>query len=184
MVQGRVMPKIRLSICLLIASTFILSSPLLAHAPPPDTTPPSIGTPTITPSTPGPDDPVTVLVNVTDNRSGVRNVTIVYTTDNWQSVNSTLAATYNMTTTTAAGQIPALTSGHVAYYIVAFDNAGNKRVSNNSGAFYTYDVTASPLTSVTNAWLAIVAVAGVALGVSIVSVRMLRKKPLTSRSSD
>ncbi len=174
--------KRRLSLCLFVAFTFLLGAPLLAHAPAPDTTPPSIGTPSITPTTPGPSDPVKVLVNVTDNRSGVQNVTIVYTTDNWQSVNNTILASYNATTTIATGQIPALTSGHVAYYIVAFDNAGNKRVNNNSGAFYTYDVAASPLTSVTNAWLAIVAVAGVALGVSIVSIRMLRKKPLTSHN--
>ncbi len=175
--------KMRISICLLIAFTFVFSAPLLAHAPPPDTTPPSIGTPTITPTTPGPSDPVTVLVNVTDNRS-VQNVTIVYTTDNWQSTNTTIVATYNATTTTATGQIPALPSGHVAYYIVALDNAGNKQVNNHSGAFYTYDVAASPLTSVTNAWLAIVAVAGVALGVSIVSIRMIRKKPRTSHTSN
>ena len=176
--------KIRLSICLVMASLLVLSAPLMVHAPPPDTTPPSIGTPVISPTSPSASDIVTILVNVTDNRS-VQNVTIVYTTDNWQSVNTTVTASYNATTTTATGQIPALSSGgHVAYYIVALDNAGNKQVNNNSGAFYGYDVAASPLTSVTNAWLVIVAVASVGLGVCIVSLKMLRKKPLRSHPSN
>ena len=115
--------KLRLSICLVMASLLVLGAPLMVHAPPPDTTPPSIGTPVISPSSPSASDIVTILVNVTDNRS-VQNVTIVYTTDNWQSVNTTVTASYNATTTTATGQIPALSSGgHVAYYIVALDKA-------------------------------------------------------------
>src|SRR5262245_44777781 len=176
--------KIRLPLCLVIICLFVLAAPLLAHAPPADTTPPSIGTPTINPTSPTTNDAVTVLVNVTDNH-GVQNVSIVYTTDNWQTTNSTIPGTYNTTTTTATAQIPSLSNGgHVAYYIVAYDTSDNKQVNNNSGAFYTYDVPASPLTSVTNAWLAIVAVAGVALGVSIVAIRMIRKKPLTSRHSN
>src|SRR5213593_4281678 len=161
--------KLRLSICLVMASLLVLGAPLMVHAPPPDTTPPSIGTPVISPSSPSASDIVT----------------IVYTTDNWQSVNTTVTTSYNATTTTATGQIPALSAGgHVAYYIIALDNAGNKQVNNNSGTFYGYDVAASPLTSVTNAWLAIVAVAGIGLGVCIVSLKMLRKKPLRSHPSN
>jgi hypothetical protein len=178
------MLKIRLSVYLVIASLLVLSAPLMVHAPPPDTTPPSIGTPIISPSSPSASDIVTIQVNVTDNHS-VQNVTIVYTTDNWQSVNTTITTSYNATTTTATGQIPALTNGgHVAYYIVALDTAGNKQVNNNSGASYAYDVAAPPITSVTNAWLAIVAVAGVGLGVCIVSLKMLKKKPLRSHQSN
>src|SRR5215472_8173708 len=118
------MKKSSLSLCAIIAVLAVFSAPLLAHAAPPDTTPPSIGTPTISPSSPSSTSPVTVLVNVTDNRSGVNNVTIIYTTDNWQAVNTTLLASYNATTTVATAQIPALQAGgHVAYYIVAFDKA-------------------------------------------------------------
>ncbi len=176
--------KIRLSIYLVIASLLILSAPLMVHAPPADTTPPSIGTPVISPSSPSASDIATILVNVTDDRSGVQNVTIVYTTDNWQSVNTTVTAPYNATTTTATGQIPALTNGgHVAYYIVALDNAGNKQVNNNSGAYYGYDVPAPPVTSVTSTWIAVAAVAGVGLGVAVVSLRMLKKRPRAAHQS-
>src|SRR5215467_2202212 len=175
--------KIRLSLCLVIA-TFLILGAQVAHAPPPDTAPPSIGTPVISPISPTATDPVTILVNVTDNR-GVQNVTITYTTDNWQSVNRTVTTTYNATTTTATGQIPALsTSGHVEYYITATDTSGNQRVNNNSGTFYVYDVTATPFTGVTSTWIAVAAVAGVGLGVALVSLRMLKKRPVTSHPPD
>jgi hypothetical protein len=161
----------------------IFGVPLLAHAPPADTTPPSIGTPMVTPSSPAATDTVTVLVNVTDNR-GVQNVTIVYTTDNWHSVNSTIVASYNVTTTTATGRIPALaTGGHVVYYIIAFDTAGNRQVNNNSGAYFGFDVEAPPISNVTSTWIAVAAVAGVGLGVAVVSLKMIRKRPQTPHQS-
>src|SRR5713226_6979779 len=113
------------------------------NAPIVDNTPPTIGTPTITPSSPGSSDTVTVKVNVTDTGSGVKNVSITYTTDNWKSVNKTLLANYNITTHYATAQIPPLQyGGHVEYYITAFDNAGNKAVNNNSGSYFSYDVSA------------------------------------------
>src|SRR5439155_13477190 len=84
--------------------------------------------------------PATVYVNVTDQHSSVQNVTIIYTTDNWKMVNTTLLASYNATTTTATAQIPALASGgHVAFYVVAFNGNGIKGVNDNSGSYFGYD---------------------------------------------
>src|SRR6266705_3114836 len=98
------MRKKTLSLYLILAALSALSAPILAHAPPQDTSPPTIGTPVITPSSPSSTDPVTIQVNVTDHRSGVNNVTVVYTTDNWQTRNATLLAPYNVTTNTATTQ--------------------------------------------------------------------------------
>ena len=107
------MKKIAFSLCLLMATLMAFNAPLLAHAPP--NTSPTIGTPVIQPSPPTYSAPATVYVNVTDQHSSIQNVTIIYTTDNWKMVNTTLLASYNATTTTATGQIPALASGgHVA----------------------------------------------------------------------
>jgi hypothetical protein len=131
------------------------------NAPISDTTPPTISTPTITPSSPGPSDMVTVHVNVTDVGSGVKNVSITYTTDNWKSVNKTLLANYNITTHYATAQIPPLQyGGHVEYYITAFDNAGNKGVNNNSGSYFSYDVSAPWFL---NTWLYLLVIALVAI---------------------
>ncbi len=112
------------------------------NAPIVDNTPPTIGTPTIKPSSPGAGDTVTVTVNVTDD-SSVKNVSITYTTDNWKSVNRTLVAAYNGTTHLATAQIPALQfGGHVEYYVTAFDAAGLRSVNNNAGSYFSYDVSA------------------------------------------
>ncbi len=112
------------------------------NAPISDTTPPTISTPTIKPTSPGSSDIVTVSVNVTDTGSGVKNVSITYTSDNWKTVNKTLVAPYNITTHIATAQFPALLpyGGHVEYYVTAFDNAGNKAINNNSGSYFSYDV--------------------------------------------
>src|SRR5206468_1130215 len=107
-----------------------------------------IGTTVLQPSSSTYSAPVTVYVNVTDQHSNVQNVTIIYTTDNWKMVNTTLLASYNATTTTATAQIPALASGgHVAFYVVAFNGNGIKSVNNNSGSYFGYDVALPPLVS-------------------------------------
>ncbi len=130
------------------------------NAPIVDNTPPTIGTPTIKPSSPGPSDIVTVTVNVTDD-SSVKNVSITYTTDNWKSVNKTLVAAYNGTTHIATAQIPALQfGGHVEYYVTAFDSAGLKSVNNNAGSYFSYDVAAPWFLST---WLYIVVAALIAM---------------------
>src|SRR4029077_5265623 len=88
---------------LLLVLALAFGSVAIVHAPPPSQ-PPVIGTPVISPTSPTSSDTVTVSVNVTSARSTIRNVTITYTTDNWKSMNATIVATYNATTTTATGR--------------------------------------------------------------------------------
>ena len=177
------MKKIGFSLCLVMASLIALSVPLSAHAPP--NSPPVIGTPVIQPSSPTYSAPVRVSVNVTDQHSSVRNVTIIYTTDNWKMVNTTLLASYNATTTTATVQIPALASGgHVAFYVVAFNGNGIKGVNDNSGSYFGYDVATPPsLITTTNGWI----VTGIILGslgaFAVAALHFLRKKPETRSHS-
>ena len=141
-----------------------IGSLTLVHAPNP--TPPSIGTPISSPSSPKSSDTVTVSVNVTSAHSTIKNVTITFTTDNWKSVNRTIVATYNATTTTAKGQIPPLTSGgHVEYYVVAFDINGNSSVNNNNGSYFAYDVTAP--TSITSVSTIAYILVGAAIAVAV-----------------
>jgi hypothetical protein len=114
---------------------------------------------------------------VTSARSTIKNVTITYTLDNWKSTNTTIVATYNATTTTATGRIPALASGgHVEYYIVAFDNAGNSNLNNNNGSYFSYNVSApTSLTSVSTLTYILVA-AGIAAAIATVAF-MIAKAP-------
>ncbi len=146
----------------------------VASPPPSDNTPPSIYTPTIQPSSPGPNDPVTVSVLVTDTDSGVKNVSIIYTSDNWRSVNTTLVASYNAVSQVATVQIEAQKSGgHVAYYVVAFDNRGNRALDNNSGSYFSYNVPAPAPWSL-NSWI----YAGIlaALGLFLLAVLLGKKR--------
>lgn len=144
------------------------------NAPIVDSTPPTIGTPTINPSTPGPSNTVTVSVNVTDD-SSVKNVSIIYTTDGWKSVNKTLLASYNGTTHIATAQIPPLQfGGHVEYYITAFDSAALKSVNNNSGSYFSYNVS-SPW--FTNLWLYVILALAVAVGIFAIFYTKRRHKP-------
>ena len=177
------MKKIAFSLCLVIVSLMAFNIALLAHAPP--NTPPVIGTPVIQPSSATYSAPATVYVNVTDQHSGVQNVTIIYTTDNWKMVNTTLLASYNATTTTATAQIPALASGgHVAFYVAAFNGNGIRGVNDDSGSYFGYDVAAPSLVpSTTNGWI----VTGVILGsigaFAVAALHFLRKKPETRSHS-
>jgi hypothetical protein len=168
MITKRSLPILLLTLALAIGSV------ALAHAPAPNQ-PPAIGTPVISPTSPSFTDVVTVSVNVTSARSTIKNVTITYTTDNWKSVNNTVVATYNGTTTTAVARIPALAPGaHVEYYIVAFDNAGNSKVNNNNGGYFTYNVsTSTSLTSISTLTYILVAV-GVAAAIGAVAFMILK----------
>ncbi len=113
------------------------------QAPISDTTPPTISNPWIKPASPSSGDSVTVFVNVTDTGSGVKNVNITYTTDNWKNTNTTVLGSYNITSGVGKTVIPAqMYGGHVEYYIIAFDNAGNRALNNNSGSYFTFDVAA------------------------------------------
>ncbi len=143
------------------------------QAPISDTTAPTIGPPIITPASPGPDDKVTVWVNVTDTGSGVKNASVTYTTDGWKT-NATVLGVYNITSYRATVQLPAQQyGGHVGYYIAAFDNAGNKAVNNNSGNYFTYDV--SPPWYTNTFILAVVGAAIIAL-IAVLLVTRKRKK--------
>jgi hypothetical protein len=174
------MKKIAFSLFLVMATLVTLSVPLLAHAVP--STPPVIGTPVIQPSSPTYSAPVRVSVNVTDQHSSIRNVTIIYTTDNWKKVNTTLIASYNSTTTTATTLIPAMASGgHVAFYVVAFNGNGIMGVNNNSGSYFGYDVPAPPLVPTTTNGLIVIGIIVGSIGAfAIGALHFLRKKSGTS----
>jgi len=112
---------------------------------------------------------------------------MTYSTDNWKSTNTTVVATYNATTTTATGQIPALASGgHVEYYIVAFDNAGSRGLNPTVGNYFAYDVSApTSLTSISTLTYILVA-AGIAASIAAVAFMILkapRGKSKQSKSS-
>ncbi len=171
---------LRRSLVVMLALIAALATVSLAYALPPDNQPPTIATPTIQPSSPGPSDAVSVLVNVTDARSGVKNVTIVYTTDNWQSVNASVMMAYNATVSDiATAQIPSLASGgHIAYYIAAFDNDGNRAVNDNNGSYFGYDVPAPPGIANVNTLVYIGVLGAVGAAVSVMAY-MILKKPAT-----
>ncbi|MCX8171296.1 MAG: hypothetical protein N3E47_04930 [Candidatus Bathyarchaeota archaeon] len=82
---------------------------------------------------------VTVWVNVTDHESGVKNVTLSYSVDDYSWVN--VSMTLNSTTWLYEAVIPGHSAGTlVKYKIIAYDNAGNFRIEDNNAAYYTYTV--------------------------------------------
>ena len=105
-----------------------------------DLTPPVIDAPTQVPSRENvqPNQEVKVMVNVTDDFSGVKNVTLFYTNDTeWFSV----SMVYNETSGLWEGTIPGFSIGtNVKYKIEAFDNADNKAVNDNAGEYFVYTV--------------------------------------------
>ena len=104
-----------------------------------DTTKPSIGVPSQEPEVPDDGEKVTVWVNVTDEESGVRNVTLWYRTNEsatWMNVTMS-----KLTGDTYVGEIPGLPAGtNVQYKIIAYDNAGNFTVNDNEEKYYVYTV--------------------------------------------
>ena len=140
-----------------IALVLLLPAIAIVAAPPPG---PNISTPSISPSSPGPNDQVTVTATVTAGNSGVLNVTLVYTIDNWKTTNTTVVASYNSTSQQATAHIPPQYSGgHVEYYIVAFDGNSNKKINTNNGNYFSYTVTAPPASTTTNTWIELALVA-------------------------
>ena len=90
-----------------------------------DVEPPKIEEPIITPEKPSENKKVKVKVTVSDDYSGVENVTLWYRVNNgtWQSI----AMVYNATTNQWEAEIPAQVAGTtVEYYIEAYDAAGKK----------------------------------------------------------
>ena len=139
-----------------------------------DTTPPTIGTPSIQPSSPGPSDPVTISVSVQDSDSPVKNVSIFYSTDSWHSVNKTVVASYNNNTQVATAQIPAQpNSVRVNYYIVAFDPSGNRGVNNNSGSYFAYSVSTQ---SSLSTWLLVAVAVSIGCALLVVGLFIRRKR--------
>jgi len=160
-----------------IALLLLLPAVALVAAPPPG---PNISTPGITPSSPGPNDQVTVTATVTAGNSGVLNVTLAYSTDNWKATNTTVVASYNSTSQQATAHIPPqYNGGHVQYYLVAFDGNGNKKVSN----YFSYAVATPPASTTTNTWIELALVAAT-LGVGgAVAFHSMRPKTRTGPSS-
>ena len=146
---------------------------------------PNISTPSISPSSPGPNDQVTVTATVTAGNSGVLNVTFVYSTDNWKTTNTTIVASYNSTSNQATAHIPPqYNGGHVEYYIVAFDGNGNKKVNDNGGSYFSYTVTV-PANTTTNTWIELALVAatlGVGGTIAFYSLRPKTKAGSASTS--
>ena len=144
---------------------------------------PTISTPTISPASPGPNDQVTVTTTVTAGNSGILNVSLVYTTDNWVKTNTTVLAAYNSTSQVASAHIPPLhNGGHVEYYLVAFDGNGNKKVNNNQGNYYSYTVTTPPNTT-TNTWIELAIVATVLAAGGTFAFWSLRPKTRTGSTT-
>jgi hypothetical protein len=105
-----------------------------------DVTPPTIGAVTQSPLANNVLENAAVLVsvNVTDAGSDVKNVTLIYTTDNWTTYQS-----LNMTLSTGLWEatIPGKALGTlVKYKIVAYDKAGNSAVDDKAGNYYVYTV--------------------------------------------
>jgi parallel beta-helix repeat protein len=117
--------------------------------PPPDTTPPLIGTPFQEPDPNNviPDQSATVYVDVTDTESSVKNVILSYKTDGsitW----TNLTMLYNATLGLYEAAIPESPSGTtICYKIIAYDNADNVAVNDNAGQYYSYTVNPPPLSA-------------------------------------
>jgi len=83
---------------------------------------------------------VLVSVNVTDIGSRVKNVTLIYTTNNW-TTSASLDMTFNASTGLWKAEIPGKAfKAVVKYKIVAYDNAGNRAVDDKTGNYYAYMV--------------------------------------------
>jgi tricorn protease-like protein len=107
-----------------------------------DKTPPVIGEPTQQPD--GDvllDQPVKISVEVTDTKSGVKNITLLYTTNNgdlW----ANLSMAYNATCGVYQATIPGQSEDTlVEYKMLGYDNAGNSVIKDHLGEYYTITVT-------------------------------------------
>lgn len=112
------------------------------YVPPADTTPPTIDTPTRSPSgAVSENEAVTVTADITDNvgGSGVKDATLSYTTDNatWTNVTMSNGGSGNSYSGTILGQ---LNGTSVWYYITANDNAGNNAITLTAPYSYSYNV--------------------------------------------
>jgi len=159
------------------ALSFLLLLPAIATVAAPAH--PTISTPTISPASPVAGNVVTVNMTVTAN-AGIQNVTVHYTTDNWKT-NTTVTASYNSTTHIALAHIPPLYSGgEVQYFIVAYDNNGNKSTNDNGGSYYTYTVPAPSLSTLSSMWVEIAIVMVVVGAAASIGIYAFRHKTATA----
>jgi len=87
-----------------------------------------------------PDQKVTILANVTDFLSGIKNVTLSYNI-NISTAWIDLPMTFNSTTGHYEAAIQVQHANIlVKYKIIAYDNAENIKVEDNNGQYYTYTV--------------------------------------------
>jgi parallel beta-helix repeat protein len=102
---------------------------------------PTIGIPSRTPSGDVlPNQEVMAAVNVTDNLSGVMNVTLYYTIDNGLNWNST-GMVKNLITGLYEATIPGQEYGKtVRFRIEAFDNAGNNQTRDGAETYCIYQI--------------------------------------------
>jgi len=103
-----------------------------------DDTEPIISNLSQEPTLPGPGENVTISVDVTDEQSGVRNVTISYRTNSGSWTNVSMS---RLTGDAWEGKNPGFPDGtEVQYKIIAYDNAENPAVDDNEGEYYIYTV--------------------------------------------
>lgn len=171
-------PLSPLSKRIVFALAFLLLLPAIAIVAAPPSPNIHFSAPSLSPSTPGPNDQVTVNVTVTAN-AGIQNVTLHFTTDNWKTTNTTVVASYDSTTHIALAHIPPqYNGGHVEYYLVAFDNNNNMGISNNGGNYFAYTVAAPTSSAITSMWIEI-AIVLVAVGAAV-SIGFYSLKPKTT----
>ena len=110
-------------------------------APTLDKTAPSVGIPSHIPEGDvQPGQEVKISVNATDTLSNIKNVTLSYNLNNGN-VWVNLPMTYNSTTGLYETAIQIQQANTlVKYKIIAYDNAGNYKVEDNSGEYYIYTV--------------------------------------------
>lgn len=105
-----------------------------------DKTSPVIGELTQPPEEVQSNQPVSIGVEVQDSTSGVKNVTLSYTTDDGESWVE-VPMIYDERSNTFQASIPEQTENTlVKFRIAACDDAGNVEVENNSGQYYVYTV--------------------------------------------
>ncbi|MGQ9538793.1 MAG: OmpL47-type beta-barrel domain-containing protein [Candidatus Bathycorpusculaceae bacterium] len=107
-----------------------------------DKTAPAIGTPSREPAGDvQPDQPVKVSVNVTDQVSQVKNVTLYYSLNNGTSWEQPIPMNYNFSTNLYEATIPGQEAGTwVRYKIVAYDYAGNNETLDGTQPYCVYQV--------------------------------------------
>ena len=105
-----------------------------------DTTPPSITSIVQNPENEvPPNEPVTITATVTDNTSGVKNVSLNYTYTNGSATVTNVLAMENVQGNTWTATIAGLPYGtNVTYTITAEDNAGNNNTTQATGKNYQY----------------------------------------------